>query len=226
MPESFPNHIRSFVMRSGHVTIAQRSARERLLSRWGVQYQTEPIDLKAVFGRHGTLVLEIGFGMGETTAHIAQAHPEWNILGVEVYRAGVGSLLSRIEQLELENIRIVEHDAVEVLHAMIPDQTLDAVHIYFPDPWPKKRHHKRRLIQPGFLARLSAKIKTGGILHLATDWPDYAEQMLNVCENEPTLQNRAGQGYSPRPDWRPMTKFESRGIRLGNPVADLIFQKK
>ena len=172
------------------------------------------------------MILEIGFGMGETTAEIAQQNPQWNILGLEVYRPGVGALLSKIEQRGLTNIRVIEHDAVEVLAHMVPDDYLDGVHIYFPDPWPKKRHHKRRLIQSPFLSQLVQKLKPGGYLHMATDWPDYAAQMLEVCSQEISLENRAKEGFSPRPDWRPLTKFEARGIRLGNPVADLIFQKK
>ena len=225
MNEPDSRHIRSFVKRSGHVTQSQRTARQQLLSKWGVPYGAEPIDFKEIFSREARVVLEIGFGMGETTAAIAKANPDWNILGAEVYRAGVGSLLARIEQQGLSNIRIIEHDVVEVLCNMIKPESLDAVHIYFPDPWPKKRHHKRRLIQPAFLDLLAPKLKTGGVLHMATDWPNYADQMLAVCSAHPQLRNRSIQGFSPRPEWRPVTKFESRGMRLGNPVADLIFEK-
>lgn len=216
-------------MRSGHITAAQRNARERLWSTWGMTYRPEPIDFKELFGRPGRNVMEIGFGMGESTITMALENPDWNILGVEVYRAGVGSLLDRIEKSALRNIRIVEYDAVDVIDNMIADGSLDAVHIFFPDPWPKKRHHKRRLIQTEFINRLTPKIKTSGIVHMATDWPEYAEQMLAVCGNHPDLQNQAQQGASgfcPRPQWRPQTKFESRGLRLGHPVVDLIFQKK
>lgn len=226
MQEPFPRHIRSFVMRGGHITEAQRAHRERLLPKWGVAYRREPLDLQTVFHRSGRTILEIGFGMGETTAAIARTNPEWNILAVDVYRPGVGALLRRIEQESLSNIRIVEWDAVEVLDHMIMRASLDAVHIYFPDPWPKKRHHKRRLIQQAFVELLVEKLSHGGILHLATDWPEYADQMLAVCSSVPQLQNLAGAGFSPRPPWRPQTKFESRGLRLGHPVADLIFQKK
>lgn len=213
-------------MRSGHITEGQKSAHQRLLPKWGIPYQSEPIDFKELFQRDGSSILEIGFGMGETTAQMAQAHPDWNMLGVEVYRAGVGALLAKIEQHALSNIRIIEHDAVDVIDHMIADASLDAVHIYFPDPWPKKRHHKRRLIQPEFIARLANKLKREGILHLATDWPDYADQMLAVCSHEPMLANHAGSGFAPRPAWRPLTKFEARGMRLGHPVVDLIFQKR
>lgn len=214
-------------MRSGHITEGQKSARQRLFARWGIAFCSEPIDFKEVFQRDGTNILEIGFGMGETTAAMAQSHPDWCILGVEVYRAGVGSLLAKIEQMGLGNIRIIEHDAVEVIDHMITDATLDRAHIYFPDPWPKKRHHKRRLIQPAFIAKLAAKIKPGGMMHLATDWPEYAQQMLAVLSSEDSLANAsASGGYCPRPAWRPLTKFETRGMRLGHPVADLIFQKR
>ncbi len=226
MDDAPKRHIRSFVMRSGHITDSQRNTRDRLLPTWGIPYAPEAIDFKRIFGRDGPMILEIGFGMGETTAEIAQQNPQWNILGLEVYRPGVGALLSKIEQRGLTNIRVIEHDAVEVLAHMVPDDYLDGVHIYFPDPWPKKRHHKRRLIQSPFLSQLVQKLKPGGYLHMATDWPDYATQMLEVCSQEISLENRAKEGFSPRPDWRPLTKFEARGIRLGNPVADLIFQKK
>ena len=226
MDDAPKRHIRSFVMRSGHITDSQRNTRDRLLPTWGIPYAPEAIDFKRIFGRDGPMILEIGFGMGETTAEIAQQNPQWNILGLEVYRPGIGALLSKIEQRGLTNIRVIEHDAVEVLAHMVPDDYLDGVHIYFPDPWPKKRHHKRRLIQSPFLSQLVQKLKPGGYLHMATDWPDYATQMLEVCSQEISLENRAKEGFSPRPDWRPLTKFEARGIRLGNPVADLIFQKK
>jgi tRNA (guanine-N7-)-methyltransferase len=226
MLTTIPRHIRSFVMRSGHITDAQRATRDRCFAAWGLPFRAEPIDFTAVFGRNNRQVFEIGFGMGETTAQIAQANPDWNILGVEVYKPGVGALLGRIERENLSNIRIVEYDAVEVLSHMIPDNSLDAVHIYFPDPWPKKRHHKRRLIQPWFVTLLCKKIKPGGVVHMATDWPEYAAQMLDVCTGCADLVNTAGQGYAARPDWRPLTKFEARGLRLGNPVADLLFQKR
>lgn len=225
MQEPENRHIRSFARRSGHITQSQRTARQQLLSKWGVPYRAEQIDFKEIFHRDARIVLEIGFGMGETTAEIARAHPDWNIFGAEVYRAGVGSLLSRIEQHGLSNIRMIEHDVVEVLRDMVPQESLDAVHIYFPDPWPKKRHHKRRLIQPAFLGLLVSRLKSGAVLHLATDWPDYAQQMLAVCSAHGQLVNQAGDGFAARPDWRPVTKFESRGMRLGNPVADLVFHK-
>jgi tRNA (guanine-N7-)-methyltransferase len=162
--------------------------------------------------------------MGETTAHIAQRNPELNFLGVEVYPAGVGALLARIESSGLTNIRIVEHDAVEVLRDAIAPDLLQGVHIYFPDPWPKKRHHKRRLIQSAFVQLLASRIMLGGYLHCATDWPEYADQMLLELTQCGLLKNQHP-GFAPRPDWRPLTKFEARGLRLGHPVADLVFRR-
>jgi tRNA (guanine-N7-)-methyltransferase len=225
MQDKFPQRIRSFVMRSGHITQSQRTTRERLLPTWGLTFRKEAIDFQEVFGRAGSSVLEIGFGMGETTALIARQHPEWNILAVDVYRPGVGALLAKIEQDQLANIRIVEWDAVEVLEHMLTENNLDAVHIYFPDPWPKKRHHKRRLIQAPFIELLVSRLRAGGLIHLATDWPEYADQMLAVCSAQPHLKNQVASGFAPKPAWRPQTKFEARGLRLGHPVADLLFQK-
>ena len=212
-------------MRRGHITSAQRNTWGRLMATWSVPFRNEHLDFKALFGREGRVILEIGFGMGETTAAMARANPSWNFLGVEVYRPGVGALLGRIEKEAINNIRIIEQDVVEVLAEMIPNESLDAVHIYFPDPWPKKRHHKRRLIQPEFLAALSQKLTMGGVVHMASDWPDYARQMLEVGEACKTLRNQAGKGFADRPEWRPLTKFEARGMRLGHPVADLLFEK-
>lgn len=224
-PAGRSGHIRSFVRRQGKITAGQRLAREQLLSQWSLPYQATRLNLEAVFGRAAPVTLEIGFGMGETTAQMAQAMPERNFLGLEVYPAGVGSLLRRIESEGISNIRIIEHDAVEVLEHCIGDGCLESVHIYFPDPWPKARHHKRRLIQPLFIERLVPKLRLGGLLHCATDWAPYAEQMLEVLEACSGLQNCAGRGYAPRPEWRPLTKFESRGLRLGHPVSDLLFAR-
>jgi tRNA (guanine-N7-)-methyltransferase len=218
------SHIRSFVHRRGHITQGQRDALERLLEEWSIEYRPRLLDCQTAFGRHAPTVLEIGFGMGETTEQIAQARPQDNFLGVEVFNAGVGSLLRRIEAARLSNIRIVQHDAVEVVRDMIAPDSLAGVHIFFPDPWPKKRHHKRRLIQPPFIDLLASRIAPGGYIHCATDWEHYALQMLEVLNAEPRLRNTAD-GFAPRPDYRPQTKFESRGIRLGHGVWDLIFKR-
>jgi len=183
------------------------------------------LDLRQAFGRSAPTILEIGFGMGETTHAIAAARPGDNFLGVEVFDAGVGGLLKRIDASGLDNIRIVQHDALEVVRDMIAPDSLQGVHVFFPDPWPKKRHHKRRLIQPPFVALLASRIAPGGYLHCATDWRDYAEQMLHVLSIEPRLVNQY-EGYAPRPQDRPQTKFEARGLRLGHGVWDLMFLRR
>lgn len=216
--------IRSYVLRQGRVSDAQRRAVDELFPRFGVPFQSTPIDLDRVFGRRAPKILEIGFGMGETTAVIAQAHPEIDYLGIEVHTPGVGALLKRIAALGLSNVRVIQHDAVEVLRQMIGPQTLDGVHVFFPDPWPKKRHHKRRLIQPPFVALLASRMKPGATLHLATDWEDYALQILEILSGEAALRNTAG-GFAERPDSRPQTKFEDRGARLGHGVWDVIFER-
>jgi tRNA (guanine-N7-)-methyltransferase len=215
-------HIRSYVLRQGRVSNAQQRALDTLKPRFCIPYETQRLDLDAAFGRTAPKILEIGFGMGETTATIAVAHPENDYLALEVHNPGVGSLLRQIGEMGLSNVRIVQHDAVEVLRDMIADASLDGVHIFFPDPWHKARHNKRRLIQPPFVDRLATKLKPGGYIHAATDWQDYAEQMLAVFSAEPLLQNTA-QDYAPRPDYRPLTKFERRGLRLGHGVWDVIF---
>jgi tRNA (guanine-N7-)-methyltransferase len=195
------------------------------MPKFGIPYIARPLDLDAAFGRVTTKILEIGFGMGESTAAIALAHPEIDYLALEVHTPGVGSLLKQIEEKNLGNIRIIQHDAVEVLRDMLPDNVLDGAHIFFPDPWHKTRHNKRRLIQPPFVAKLAQKLKPGGYIHVATDWQDYAEQVLAVLSAEPLLENSA-MDYAPRPAYRPLTKFEQRGIRLGHGVWDLIFHRK
>lgn len=216
--------IRSFVLRQGRVSGAQRRAVDELLPRFGVPFQSAPIDLDRVFGRSAPKILEIGFGMGETTAAIAQAHPETDFLGIEVHTPGVGALLKRICELELSNVRVIQHDAVEVLQHMIAPQTLDGVHMFFPDPWPKKRHHKRRLIQAPFVALLASRMKPGATVHLATDWEDYALRILETLRGEAVLRNTAD-GFAERPGSRPQTKFEARGAHLGHGVWDVIFKK-
>ncbi len=220
-----PQHIRSFVNRRSHMTQGQQQALDAYLDKWSISYRPEQLDLVQAFERSAPTILEIGFGMGETTEQIALARPQDNFLGVEVFNAGVGALLKRIEGSALQNIRIIQHDAVEVLRDMIAPNSLAGVHIYFPDPWPKKRHHKRRLIQPPLIELLSSRMAPGAYLHCATDWEHYALQMLEVLSAEASLANTAD-NFAPRPDFRPLTKFENRGIRLGHGVWDLIFKKR
>lgn len=215
--------VRSFVLRQGRISDAQQRAM-LLMPKYGITFQQELLDLDGIFGRSASTFLEIGFGMGETTAAIAKAHPEHNYIGVEVHSPGVGALLKRIEELGLTNLRVIQHDVVEVLQHALPPACFDGVHIFFPDPWPKKRHHKRRLIQPGFVALLCRHLKTGGYIHVATDWEEYAEQILDVLSSESQLANTAA-GYAMRPEYRPMTKFEQRGLKLGHNVRDVIFRK-
>jgi tRNA (guanine-N7-)-methyltransferase len=217
--------IRSYVLRQGRITAAQRRACATLLPRFGMPYSREPLDLDRVFGRVAPRVLEIGFGMGETTARIAEQHPENDYLGIEVHTPGVGSLLNRIAERGLANVRVIQFDVVEVLRDMIAPAALDGAHVFFPDPWPKKRHHKRRLVQPPFIALLASRMKPGGYVHVATDWEDYANQILEVLAAAPLLVNTAD-GFAPRPAWRPQTKFESRGLRLGHRVWDVLFRRK
>jgi tRNA (guanine-N7-)-methyltransferase len=216
--------IRSFVLRQGRVSNAQRRAHDTLLPRFGIPYSLQTIDLDRVFGRRAPKILEIGFGMGETTATIAGQHPENDYLGIEVHTPGVGSLLRTLDERGLRNVRIMQHDAVEVLQNVIAPTAFDGVHIFFPDPWPKKRHHKRRLIQPGFINLLCSRMKPSAYLHVATDWQEYAEQILDVLNREPQLANTVPD-YAPRPDYRPQTKFETRGLKLGHLVLDIIFCK-
>jgi tRNA (guanine-N7-)-methyltransferase len=216
--------IRSYVLRQGRVSNAQRRAHTDLLPVYGVPFSPAALDLDRLFGRVAPKIFEIGFGMGETTATIAQEHPENDYLGIEVHTPGVGSLLKRIADLHLKNVRIIQHDAVEVLQYMIAPAALDGVHVFFPDPWPKKRHHKRRLIQPAFVALLASRLKPGATVHACTDWEEYAQQMLQVLCADRALENTAT-GYAGRPDTRPETKFERRGLDLGYRVRDLVFRK-
>lgn len=223
MPEQ--RGIRSFVLRQGRVSNAQRRAHDTLLPVFGVPYTQAPLDLNTVFGRQAPKILEIGFGMGETTALIAGTHPENDYLAIEVHTPGVGGLLKLIGENGLRNIRIVQHDATEVLQHMLPPGSLNGVHIFFPDPWPKKRHQKRRLVQPPLIALLASRMASGAYLHLATDWEEYAHQMLQVLGTEPLLANTV-EGFAARPESRPQTKFETRGLRLGHKVCDLVFRKR
>ena len=220
--------IRSFVLRQGRVSSAQQRAHDTLLPRFGIPFAEKAIDLEASFGRAAPKILEIGFGMGETTATIAKANPDRDYLGIEVHTPGVGSLLKTIGEEGITNIRVIQHDAVEVLKHMIAPGTLDGVHVFFPDPWPKKRHHKRRLLQPPLIALLASRMKSGAYLHTATDWEEYAQQMLAVLSAEPLLENTStdASGYAPRPAYRPQTKFETRGLKLGHGVWDLVFRKR
>ena len=206
------------------MSVAQKRAYDQLYSQYAVAFINQPLDFDGLFGRHAPVVLEIGFGMGETTAAIAQAHPENDYLAIEVHSPGVGSLLKLIAQHALKNVRIVQHDAVAVVEHMIAPGTLAGVHIFFPDPWPKKRHHKRRLIQPPFVHLIATSLLFGGYLHLATDWEEYAQQMLDVLNHEPLLVNTAAD-YASRPEHRPLTKFEQRGRRLGHAVWDLLYRR-
>lgn len=247
--------IRSFVLRQGRMSPAQHHAYDTLLPRYGIGFHPQPLDAAARFGRAAPLILEIGSGMGETTAQIAQAMPQNNFVAVEVHRPGVGALLKQIEQQQLANLRVIQHDAVEVVQHMIAPRSLAGVHLFFPDPWPKARHHKRRIVQPPFIKLLASRVAPGGYLHFATDWEPYAQWMLEVLSSEPSLINtapghRAGpvvnqsastaatnggaasgsvhhlsgaSGFAPRPAYRPITKFETRGLKLGHGVWDLLF---
>lgn len=225
---SHPRNIRSFVRRTGRTTLGQAKAFADVGPKFLLPYTGEPLDFAAVYGRSAPTVLEIGFGMGEATAHIAGLMPAKNFLCCEVHTPGVGALLKRIDEQSLANIRILQHDAVEVIDHMLPLGSLDGVHIFFPDPWHKKKHNKRRLIQAPLIAKLAARLKPGAYLHCATDWQPYAEQILEVLGAEPLLKNTAdaaGDGYAPKPDYRPLTKFENRGIKLGHGVWDLVFTR-
>ncbi len=207
------------------MTRAQRLACDALLPVYGLPYSANLMDFDTVFGRRAATILEIGFGMGETTAEVAARQPEINFLGVEVHAPGVGSLLKRIADRQLENVRIVQHDAVEVVRDMIALDSLRGIHVFFPDPWPKKRHHKRRLLQPDFVTELARRLRQGGYLHVATDWQDYAEHILDVLTRESLLENTV-ERYAPRPAYRPQTKFEARGLKLGHGVWDIIFRRR
>ena len=229
--DHYLNRIKSFVLRTGRLTPGQAKAIETLGPQFLLPYTGQQIDWETSFHSNQTdrqRILEIGFGMGETTAKIAQTRPEDDFLAIEVHEPGVGALLKVIGEQGISNLRLMRHDAVEVVQNMIPESFLDGVHVYFPDPWHKKRHNKRRLIQPEFVALLSSRIKTGGYWHLATDWQEYAEQMMEVLSAEPSLQNTGTlpDGYAERPSYRPVTKFENRGLRLGHGVWDLVFKKK
>ena len=225
-PDDTSRHrsIRSFVVRAGRMSPKQERGLTDGMERHGVDYAPELLDFAQTFSRNAPTVLEIGFGMGATTAEIAAAHPDSNYLAVEVHPPGVGSLCNLLDDQALGNVRVIQHDAVEVLNHMIAPGSLAGIHIYFPDPWHKARHNKRRLVQPLLVALLASRLAADGYLHLATDWVPYAEHMLEVLSAESLLKNTAG-NYAPRPQWRPETKFERRGLKLGHEVRDLLFRK-
>lgn len=217
--------IRSYVLRTGRMTPGQERAFDDNWSRWGLEHSAGALDFEQAFDEPGPRILEIGFGMGQSLAAMAQAAPQSRFVGIEVHKPGVGRLLHTMESESVDNIRVYCHDAVEVLRDCIADAALDTVQIFFPDPWHKKRHHKRRLVSPGFVGLLAQKLRPGGLLHLATDWQHYAEQMMEVLSAAPEYGNRYGEGqYAPRPEHRPLTKFELRGERLGHGVWDLMFE--
>jgi len=203
---------------------AQQRALDALMPTLGIAFAEAPLDFERAFGRKAPRVLEIGFGMGETTAQIADARREDDFVGIEVHAPGVGSLLKRVAELGLDNVRVIRHDAVETVAAMIPAASLAGIHVFFPDPWPKKRHHKRRLLKSAFVHELARRLVPGGYLHVATDWEEYAQEILVTLMAEPLLANTAA-GFAPRPAYRPLTKFEVRGLKLGHGVRDLIFRR-
>lgn len=224
--ESHPRRpVRSFVLRAGRLTDGQRRALEELWPKYGLEEVDETLDFEAEFGNRNPVVVEIGFGNGDATWRMAQQEPDKNFLGIEVHRPGVGHLLLMLKQHELRNVRVACTDAVEFLQRRVADSTLDGVRIYFPDPWPKKRHHKRRIVQQPFIELLAQRLRPGGIFHLATDWAPYAEWMVDVMSRFPEFENTAKTGdFCPRPGWRPATKYERRGERLGHDVFDLVYR--
>jgi len=216
--------IKSFVLRQGRLTDAQARALEEFWAIYGIDYSAARMDLDAIFHRTAPLILDIGSGMGETLIKLAQTHPDNDYIAVEVHRPGVGSLIKAAAGLGLKNVRVINHDVIDVLRYQLPDYCLDQVYIFFADPWPKKRHHKRRLVNTAFLNLLKPKLKPHARIFLATDWADLAEHLLGVCDQDPELMNLAGAGhYTPRPQWRPVTKFENRGIKLDHGVWDLCY---
>lgn len=222
----FIRRIQSFVRREGRLTPGQQKALQEQWPLWGIEADGRSIDFPTLFARDAPVVLEIGFGNGETLLHMAPMFPQWNFLGIEVHRPGVGHLLKRIAEQGLTNVRVMQEDAVEILKTQVADNSLDKVLLFFPDPWHKKKHHKRRIVQPEFVQLLRQKLKPGGQFHMATDWQQYAEYMLEVMEAAEGFNNLATEGqYSHKPDYRPVTKFERRGQRLGHGVWDLIYQK-
>ena len=218
--------VRSFVLRAGRLTGGQKRALDELWPLYGVNGGDDRLDLAALFDNDHPVIVEIGFGNGEATWQMARAHPEENYLGVEVHKPGVGHLMLELENNGISNVRIASEDAVEFLRRRIPQNSQDGVRIFFPDPWPKKRHHKRRIIQTPFIESLAGKMKAGSVLHMATDWAQYSEHMLNVMHNSQDFENLSPDGKPcPKPEWRPVTKYEKRGQRLGHDVFDLVFRR-
>ncbi|MCB1754555.1 MAG: tRNA (guanosine(46)-N7)-methyltransferase TrmB [Gammaproteobacteria bacterium] len=225
-PKLTSRAVRSFVIRSGRTTQGQLRAIESCWPAFGLDYRAEPFDWTAAFGRSAPLWLEIGFGNGVQTAHLAGLYPEINILGLEVHMPGVGHLMALAQKNELNNLRIMRHDAVEVLQNCVTDNSVERLLLMFPDPWPKKKHHKRRIVQADFVKLVADKLKPGGVFHLATDWLPYAEWMLEVISDNPALQNLSANGdFVEAPDYRLLTKFEQRGLKKGHEVRDLLFRK-
>ena len=219
--------IRSFVLREGRLTQGQARALEELWPRFGLEPGETEIDFVGEFDREAPTILEIGFGNGDSFAAVAEANPQNNYIGIEVHRPGVGSLLLRLQEADIENTRVICADASDVLQKNIADESLDAIYLFFPDPWPKRKHHKRRLVQPDFVQHLRYKLQIGGVFHMATDWESYAGHMMTVLSDTGGFINIAGQGkYSPKPEYRPETKFERRGLNLGYSVWDLVFQRE
>jgi tRNA (guanine-N7-)-methyltransferase len=217
-------HIRSYVLRQGRLSAAQARALDEAKSLT-LDYHAAPLDYAGAFSRDAATIVEIGFGMGHTTADIAELRAQDNFIGIEVHTPGVGALLKMLVERDIQNVRVIQHDAVDVMKQMIADNSLAGIHVYFPDPWPKKRHHKRRLIQPEFTQLLTQKLAPGGYIHCATDWQEYAEHMLAVLSAEPMLVNTA-EGFAPRPQYRSESNFERRGLKLGHGVWDLLFQRR
>lgn len=223
-PQNF--RIKSFALRQGRLSSAQQRAIDTLWPTFGLDVNHTLLDFTQVFNREAPTIVEIGFGMGKSLAEMAQANPDKNYIGIDVHRPGIGALLKLIAEKELTNIRVFNHDAIEVLEQCIPKNSLAGVYLFFPDPWHKKRHHKRRILQPEFVQNIAQHLKIGGHFHMATDWENYAEQMMEVMSTAPNFRNTAGErAYTPRPEYRPLTKFEQRGQRLGHGVWDLIFER-
>lgn len=226
MVVEYPRTIKSYVVRSGRMTPGQEKAYQENWSQYGIEADGQMLDFQSVYGREAPVILEIGFGMGDSLLEMAQQHPENNYLGIEVHKPGVGRLLGNIKQQALTNLRVIQYDAIEVLTRQIPDASLSAVYLFFPDPWHKTRHHKRRIVQDDFIQLIRQKLTSGGQFHMATDWENYAQHMLEHMQRAEGFKNASENGaYIPRPDYRPVTKFERRGERLGHGVWDILFTR-